>query len=192
MKTDRTLAIPLLVLAATAATAAVHVLIEEIGPDVVATAIGTLPSLPALPPGVAPTYCGGGPTVLPKGAIAPAAGALCLGQGPGFGYSIIGPSSFGTGNPRPADDSSGSLFGFNSSLGLLATASPQVNATAIWRGVSLAGIGLTPGPIGTWQVAGGDTITARAAVPGPLGLIGVITGWLWARQLRRRIREAQR
>lgn len=29
-------------------------------------------------------------------------------------------------------------------------------------------------------------------VPGPLGSLAAITGWLWARQLRRRIREAQR
>jgi hypothetical protein len=172
------------------AMAAVQITIYELGPDVIAEAIGTL----NLPPTSSTSHCGGAPGVIAHGAISPALGGLCVGSGAGFVYSLDGgPTTFGGSIGRSADESWGDLFGINASLGLLATAGPIVDSQSIWRNTRLADLGLQPGPIGTWTLdhPAEGTITA-AATPAPLGLLGLGAMWGWARRLRRRIREAQR
>lgn len=172
------------------AMAAVQITIYESGSNVIAEATGTL----NLPPTSGTTHCGGAPGVLANGAISPALGAICVGSGQGYTYSLDGgPTSFGGSLGRSADESWGSLFGLNSSLGLLATAGSIVDSHSIWRNTTLADLGLQSGPIGTWKLKhpGEGTITATAT-PAPLGLLGLGAMWAWARRLRRRIREAQR
>lgn len=178
-------AVAALLLSASPALASVEIRIFESGADVIAEAFGTL----SLPSASGPTYCGGGPGVIPNGAIAPALGAVCVGSGQGFSYSITGPSSFGSGFGRYADESTGPVFGVNGALGLLATAGSTVNSRSIWRNADLADLGLQPGTLGTWQL-GGEAITATAT-PGPLGILSVATGWVCARRLRRRINSAR-
>jgi hypothetical protein len=171
-----------LLLSASPALASVQIRIFESGADVVAEAIGSL----SLPPTTMTTHCGGAPGVIPVGAIAPALGAVCVGSGQGFSYSITGPTSFGAGFGRYADESTGPVFGVNGALGLLATAGPTVNSVSIWRNAGLADLGLQPGTLGTWQV-GSESITATAT-PGPFGILAAVLGWSWARRLRRRIK----
>ena len=175
-----------LLVAAIPSLASVQVRIYEDGPDVIAEAIGNLD----LPPSTTLAACGGTPGLTPNGAVAPAFGVICVGSGTGFAYSITGPASFGTGFGRYADSSSGGLFGVTGTLGLLATDGPRIRSRSTWTNTSLASLGLTPGDLGTWQLANGEQITARAEVPGPLGLLGVAAMWGWARRLRKRIREA--
>ena len=174
-----------LLLFASPALASVQIRIFESGADVVAEAIGSL----SLPVTTTTTHCGGAPGVIPFGAIAPALGAVCVGSGQGFSYTITGPTSFGVGLPRLADESTGPVFGVNGALGLLATAGPTVNSRSIWRNADLAALGLQPGTLGTWQV-GSESITATAT-PGPLGILAAISGWSWSRRLRERIRRAR-
>lgn len=165
------------------ALASVQISIYEVGPDVIAEAIGSL----VLPPSTNTSHCGGAPNVIPYGAIAPSLGAICVGSGQGYTYSIAGPSSFGfeTSIGRYADESKGGLFGINGALGLLASDGTEINSQSIWRGTTLSGLGLEPGPIGKWQI-GDDSITATA-VPGPLAALAAPLGWAWSRRLRNRI-----
>lgn len=176
-----------LLLTASPAVASVQIRIFESGSDVIAEAIGSI----NLPPTSGGSHCGGAPGVLANGAISPALGAICVGSGAGFTYSLDGgPTNFGGGMGRSADESWGNLFGINGGLGLLATTVSQVDSQSIWRNTTLADLGLQPGPIGTWTLNQG-TISATAT-PAPFGLLGLGAMWAWARRLRRRIREAQR
>ena len=168
------------------AQAAVDITIMQEGPDVIARAFGTLD----LPPSTINAHCGGVPGTIPDGAIAPDIGAICVGSGGGFAYSITGPSSFGAGPGRYADTSSGGLFGFNSALGILATSGTIIDSTSTWSGATLADLGISPGGLGTWQTPGGS-VTARAEVPAPIGLLGVGAMLTWTRILRRKITEAR-
>lgn len=169
--------------------AAVSVTIAQHGPDVIARAIGTLD----LPPASNEAHCGGVPGLIPDGAIAPGIGAICLGSGSGYAYSISGPNTFGTGPGRYADSSEGGLFGLNSSLGILATNSTIIDSISTWKNTSLSDLGITPGDLGTWQLghSGEGRITARAEVPAPLGLIGAAGLWSFSRRLRARVRAGQ-
>lgn len=179
-----------LLLTASPAVASVQITIYQRGSNVIAEAIGSL----NLPPTSSTSHCGGAPGVLANGAISPALGAICVGSGQGYTYSISGgPTTFGGSLGRSADESWGDLFGLNSSLDLLATAGPIVDSQSIWRDTTLADLGLQPGPIGTWTLnhPAEGTITATAT-PAPLGLLGLSAMWAWTRRLRRRIREAQR
>lgn len=177
-------------LTASLAVASVQITIYQSGPDVIAEAIGSL----NLPPTSSTSHCGGAPGVLANGAISPALGAICTGSGAGFTYSLDGgPTNFGSSMGRSADESWGTLFGVNGSLNLLATAGSQVDSQSIWRNTSLADLGLQPGLIGTWTLDHpAEGTIAVTATPAPLGLLGLGALWAWARQLRRRIREAQR
>lgn len=169
------------------AMAAVQITIYERGSDVIAEASGTL----NLPPISSTSHCGGAPRVIADGAISPALGAICVGSGAGFVYSLDGgPTTFGESIGRSADESWGSLFGINSSLRLMATAGPIVDSQSIWPNTRLSDLGLQPGPIGTWTLdhPAEGTITA-AATPAPLGLLGLGAMLGWARRLRRRIRH---
>lgn len=169
--------------------AAVTITIAQQGPDVIARAIGTLD----LPPSSNEAHCGGVPGLIQDGAIAPGIGAICLGSGSGYTYSISGPSTFGTGLGRYADSSDGGLFGLNSSLGILASKGTIIDSTSTWRNTSISDLGITPGDLGTWQLGhpGEGTITARAEVPGPLGFLGAAGLWSWSRRLRARVRAGQ-
>lgn len=180
-------ALPLMValpLMATPSHAAIQITIAQDGPHVVARAIGSLP------PAVSSNelHCGGFPGLLPHGGIAPSIGAICLGSGAGWAYRVTGPSSI-DGLARLADASSGSLFGVNGALGLLASASTTVNSSSTWHNITLADFGLQPGSIASWQVAGGEPITLAVA-PSPLGILGAVCSWRASRQLRHRIRGA--
>lgn len=169
--------------------AAVTITIAQHGPDVIARAIGTL----NLSPTTNEAHCGGVPGLIPDGAIAPGIGAICLGSGSGYTYSISGPSTFGTGLGRYANSSDGGLFGLNSSLGILASNSTIIDSTSVWKDTSLSDLGITPGDLGTWQLghSGEGRITARAEVPAPLGLIGAAGLWSFSRRLRARVRAGQ-
>lgn len=172
----------------TGALAAVQIRIFELGPDVIAEAVGSL----SLPPPVSttPTHCGGTPGLFPNGAIAPSIGAICVGRGSsGFSYSIAGPQTIGLGAARPADESSGELFGLNSTLSLLATAGPEVDARSTWRNASIQTLGLRRETT-TWSLTNGETVTLEV-VPAPMGLLGATGGWAFARRLRARIRRGR-
>lgn len=175
-----------LILAGLAAFASVKIDVYESGADVIARATGLLD----LPAPLGSAYCGGSPGVIPNGAIAPASGSICLGSGQGFTYPITGPTGFGVGPGRYADESTGNLFGFNASLGILATPTSVVDSQSIWRNTTLAQLGLQSGDLGTWYV-GDQAITARASVPGPFGFLGVLAFWEWSRRLRHRIRSTR-
>lgn len=172
---------------ASPALASVQISIDQIGPDVIAKAVGRL----NVPPSLTVAHCGGVPNLIPDGALAPAIGAVCVGSGSGFSYSIAGPSSFGAGFGRYADSSTGGLFGFNSALGILAADGNIINSSSTWQNTSLADLGLTPGNLGTWTVSNSNDQILVVATPGPLGIMGTLGLFGWSRKLRQRIRESR-
>lgn len=170
-------------LLASPALASVQISIFQDGADTIAEAVGSL----NLPPSVTLAHCGGAPGFISDGAISPIISAICLGPAQeAYTYPITGPSNFGLGIGKFADDSSGSFFGINGSLGLLATSDLNVNARSVWLNTSLADLGLKIGPVASWQ-AGDEQIT-MVATPAPLPLLGSISLFGWARKLRLRNR----
>lgn len=174
----------------TAAAADVYITLTQSGPDVIARALGSLD----LPPSPDIAHCGGTPGLFPSGAISPALGAICVGRGTGgFSYSIAGPSSFGPLWGQPATLSSGNFFGFSGTTGELVTASPEVDATSIWRNTTLADLGFTQfGPVAEWS-----TLTPNAervslvVVPAPIAFLAPLFAFLAGRKLRQRIRASR-
>lgn len=165
------------------AMASVQITIFEDGKNTIAEAVGSLD----LPLSSTIAHCGGIPGLIPNGAVAPARSALCLGpaQG-GFVYSITGPTAFGNSLGKHADESSGSFFGINGSIGIMALSSSEVNARSIWRNTSLKDLGIQPNSVNTWLVNNQEI--KMVATPGPLPVLGAIGLFGWARKLRNRIR----
>ena len=162
-------------------TAAVQIKIFQDGADTVAEAIGALD----LPPSVTIAHCGGTPGLFEHGAIAPAISAICLGPAQaGFAYRLTGPTTFGLGLGKAADASSGTFFGINGNLGLLAVSNPDVNSRSIWYNTTLADLGLQPGSLASWQV--NDQEIKMAATPAPLPILASLGLFSWARKLRSR------
>jgi hypothetical protein len=120
-------------------------------------------------------------------------------------YSVSGTTSFPTSGSSsgsiilyPADSVSGTLVGiFGSSNNLFMNPSyvpgTPIVSSAIFTGITLADIGLTPssGTIGTWTLTGtGDTINVNV-VPGPLPVLGAGIAFGVSRRLRRRIQSSR-
>lgn len=174
----------------------VKVLIQEINPDVVITATGSL-VLPSTPLGQ--TVCGNN-IVTPapaNGAIQSSTASICLGNSTTLVnyYSITGPLAFGTGNSIAfAFSSLGTFFGIEGNLGLVGadySSGSAINSSSLFKNQSLTSLGISQtGILGTWALLNGQTITLEA-VPGPLSLLGLPVGYSWSRRLRKRIQAAK-
>ena len=123
-----------------------------------------------------------------------------------YGYTISGPTSFGTGGGTFANSASGlntALLGSSSYIMLHPSyvRNSNIVSNVTFNNKTLAGLGITTtGLLGTWTLAGtGDTIQVRAGtspspsgagVPGPLPLLGAATAFAHSRRLRRRVSQA--
>lgn len=173
--------------------AAVIINIDEVGPDVVITASGTL-LLPSISLGI--TKCGNGTFSPPpdKGAIDSAIAAICIGDSSqDVNYFPLAGSqpSFGSGPVVFADSFFGDFFGIEGNQGLIGSgyaSGSLINSSSTFNTTTLAKLGISNrGVIGTWTVANtNDTITVRAT-PGPMGLLGLPIAYGWSRNIRRRI-----
>ena len=159
------------------------------GSDVVLNVSGSLTGLPSGTPG-----SNSGTAI-----VGPGLAIISTGNITGTGYTISGPSNFGTGVTSMTY--SGDSFNFSKSINKLTLDNAYVQGSAItgsglFTTNTLAGLGLsaTSGLLGTWTI-GTDSIQVWAgpvpqpsSVPGPLPLLGAAAAFSHSRRLRARVR----
>jgi hypothetical protein len=135
-----------------------------------------------------------------NGALVSSIAGICTGTSVlSRSYVISGPSSFpGTALLLPASSVSGIATLIQGSANTFLIDPSYVFGTpiisnAIFNGVTLADIGLTPssGLLGTWTLTGTSETIKVNAVPGPLPLVGVGAAFGFSRRLRQRIQRSQ-
>lgn len=115
------------------------------------------------------------------------------------GWSLTGPSNFGSGQPTSFTSYSGTntfLLGFINSFAIENyTLGSPISGSGLFAGQTLASLGLnsTPGLLASWTINGSsETVEVRvgspAPVPGPLPLFGAAAAFAQSRRLRARLR----
>jgi len=118
------------------------------------------------------------------------------------GWSLTGPSNFGSGQPTSFTSYSGTnnfLLGFNNYFAIENyTLGSPIFGSGLFAGQTLASLGLsstTPGLLASWTINGSsETVEVRigspapSSVPGPLPLFGAAAAFAQSRRLRARLR----
>ena len=182
-----------LVAATAAANASPYVVtLEQVGSDVVATGSGEI-NLAGFP--------GSFLTSTASAAIRADPDYILLGTGElqGYGLSITGPSSFGSGSGTFADLSSGDAVGINGSNTIYLpdgyVSDTALSSSATWDSATFASLGVTPGTyVWTFGTGADQSITldivASTPLPAALPLFATGLGALGFLS-RRKKRKAQ-
>lgn len=134
--------------------------------------------------------------------IYPALGVIAPGiTGNLPGWSLTGPSNFGSGQPTSFTSYSGTntfLLGFINYFAIENyTLGSPISGSGLIAGQTLASLGLnsTPGLLASWTINGSsETVEVRvgspapSSVPGPLPLFGAAAAFAQSRRLRARLR----
>lgn len=167
--------------------AALEVVIDQVGPDVVATGTGSLPDLA----GVSYfTLSAESPMINPSGPNIRLGAATNAGLYTGD-FSISGP--LGPNLTTFANSGTGQLFGFTGSFLALPVgyvAGTQLNSTATWTNKTLASLGLTAGTSATITWNSGTRSMSISVVPEPSTIVtGLLSASAAALAIRRRSRN---